>query len=82
MAKKEESNTEMSTQEQIGFHKGSISVLSKEREELLRIVSITEQLIQMHVKALGEMGVDMTAQMKNESSEKQPPKRVPIENLI
>ncbi len=45
--------------EEIGFHKGSLATLAKEREELLRIVNITEQLIQAHIKALKELGVDL-----------------------
>jgi hypothetical protein len=77
-------DVEMSKDEQIGFHKGSISVLAKEREELTRIVTIVDQLMQMHVKALGELGVDlsqMQAQATEESKE-HPKKNVPIENLI
>ena len=74
---------QMSKDEQIGFHKGSISVLAKEREEMMKIASITDQLIQMHSKALAELGVKMDA-----PSQAPPPednktgKKVPIENLI
>jgi hypothetical protein len=53
---------QMSKDEQIGFHKGSISTLMKEREEMGKILSIVEQLIQMHVKALKGLGVDLVAQ--------------------
>ncbi|MFT4326339.1 MAG: hypothetical protein ACMXYK_02460 [Candidatus Woesearchaeota archaeon] len=69
----------MNKDEQIGFHKGSISVLVKEREELLKIVNITEQLIQMHSKALKDLGVDLETveQKKPEAS-----KKIPIENLL
>jgi hypothetical protein len=56
--------TEMSKEEQIGFHKGSLSVLAKEREEMLRILSIVEQLMQMHVKGLQDLGVDLQAQAR------------------
>lgn len=56
----------MTKEEQIGFHKGSLTTLTKEREELLRIVNICEQLIQMHVKGLKDLGVDLT---KKESLE-------------
>ncbi len=48
-----------SREEQVGFHKGSLSTLAKEREELARMLSIVEQLMQMHVKALKELGVDL-----------------------
>lgn len=76
---------EMSKEEQIGFHKGSISVLSKEREEMIKIASITEQLMQMHMKALGELGVDLEKlqeEVKPAQGKDRPQKRVPIENLI
>ncbi|MFC1741623.1 hypothetical protein ACFL3V_03755 [Nanoarchaeota archaeon] len=48
-----------SRDEQIGFHKGALSTLAKEREEMLKILSIVEQLMQMHVAALKELGVDL-----------------------
>ena len=35
-----------SKEEQIGFHKGSLSTLAKERQELARILQIVEQLMQ------------------------------------
>ncbi len=49
----------MSKDEQLGFHKGSLSTLAKEREELLRITHVVEQLMQMHIKALQDLGVDL-----------------------
>ncbi len=45
--------------EQIGFHKGALTTLAKEREEMLKILSIVEQLMQMHVKSLQDLGVDL-----------------------
>lgn len=48
-----------SKDEQIGFHKGALSTLAKEREEMLKILTIVEQLMQMHVSALKELGVDL-----------------------
>ncbi len=45
--------------EQIGFHKGALTTLAKEREEMLKILSIVEQLMQMHIKGLKELGVDL-----------------------
>ena len=56
--------TQSGTEEQIGFHKGSLTTLAKEREELLRMVGIVEQLMQMHIKALKELGVDIEAEAK------------------
>ena len=49
----------MSKQEQIGYHKGSINTLVAERNELLRIVSVTESLIQAHAKELEKLGVKL-----------------------
>lgn len=48
-----------SKDEQVGFHKGSLSTLAKEREELSRMMGIVEQLMHMHIKALKELGVDL-----------------------
>ena len=48
-----------SKEEQIGFHKGSLNTLVKERQELIRMVQIVESLIQAHVKGLKDLGVDL-----------------------
>lgn len=66
---KNEDKKEEHSQEQIGFHKGSLATLSKEREELLRIVSITEQLMQAHIKALKELGIDIEKAVKKADEE-------------
>ena len=50
--------------EKIGFHKGSLATLTKEREELMRILQIVEQLMQMHIKELKDLGVDLVAEAK------------------
>jgi hypothetical protein len=62
MAEKE---AKMSKEEQIGFHKGSLATLAKEREEMVKIVQIVEQLMQAHIKALKDLGVDLEAQAKD-----------------
>ena len=53
-----------SQDEQIGFHKGALTTLAKEREEMMKILTIVEQLMQMHLKALKELGVDLAAEAK------------------
>ena len=53
-----------SSDEQIGFHKGALTTLAKEREEMTKILTIVEQLMQMHIKALKELGVDLAAEAK------------------
>ena len=56
--------SEASKDEQIGFHKGALTTLAKEREEMLKILSIVEQLMQMHIKSLQELGVDLQKEAK------------------
>ena len=78
MAKNEASN-----EEQIGFHKGALSTLAKEREELMRILSIVEQLMQMHIKGLQDLGVDLEKAAKEAKKEEKSKKKAkPIEDII
>ncbi len=56
-------------QEQIGYHKGCLATLSKENQELIRIVKITEELIKAHIKALKDLGVDIEAEAKKMQKE-------------
>ncbi len=48
---------QMSQDERVGFHKGSINTLVAERQELLKIVQVTEQLIGVHIQELEKLGV-------------------------
>jgi hypothetical protein len=75
----------MSQDEQIGFHKGSLSTLAKERQELARILQIVEQLMQMHLANLKELGVDLEKEAagiagQQQGHGKKPEK--PIEDLL
>ncbi len=84
MAKKKEQ--EASKDEQVGFHKGALSTLAKERQEMMKILGIVEQLMQMHIKALKELGVDLEAdakdlQKKIDKAKKENPEK-PIEDLL
>ena len=86
MAKKKQEKPEASKDEQVGFHKGALSTLAKERQEMLKILGIVEQLMQMHIKALKELGVDLEAQAKElqkklEKAKKEKPE-TPIEDLL
>ncbi len=47
----------ISKDELVGYHKGSINTLIAERNELLKIVQVTEQLIRAHVKELEALGI-------------------------
>ncbi len=61
----------VSNDEQIGFHKGALATLSKEREEMAKILNIVEQLMQMHVKALKDLGVDLAKQAQEVQANQQ-----------
>ena len=69
---------DVSKDEQVGFHKGALSTLAKERQELMKLVGIVEQLMQMHVKALKELGVDLQ-EMADKAAKEQ---KKPIEDLV
>ena len=73
-----------SKDEQIGFHKGSLSTLAKERQELTRLVNIVEQLMQMHIGALKELGVDVEKEAKEVTKESGSgsKKKAPIEDIL
>ena len=68
----------ISKEEQIGIHKGSLSTLMKEREELARLLNIVEQLVQMHSNALKELGVDLS----EAKPQPQADKKKPIEDVL
>ncbi len=77
---------EASKDEQIGFHKGALATLAKEREEMMKILQIVEQLMQLHIKSLKDLGVDLAAQAASaEKAAKKPKKKAkkkPIEDLL
>ena len=79
MAKK----AQASKDEQIGFHKGSLATLAKEREEMQKILAIVEQLMQMHIKALKELGVDLEKAAKEAmKAAKVKPKKKSMEEMV
>jgi hypothetical protein len=55
-----EQNLPSSKEEQIGYHKGSIQTLVNERNELIRIASVTESLIKAHLEELRKLGVNIS----------------------
>ncbi len=64
-----------SKDEKIGFHKGALTTLAKEREEMLKVLNIVEQLMQAHIKGLKDLGVDLEKIAKKK-------KKKPIEDLV
>ena len=87
-AEKKETATQSqaSKDEQIGFHKGSLMTLAKERAELIRILTIVEQLMQMHGAALNELGVKLDAEtaaaVQGQPAQGQKAKKPPIEDIL
>lgn len=71
---------EMSKQERIGFHKGSLNTLSKERQELSRILSIVEQLMNVHTQELKSLGVDLSEEAPEQPIVNKDKK--PIEDIL
>lgn len=72
----------VSKDEQIGFHKGALKTLAAERQELSKIIGIVEQLMQMHIKGLQDLGVDLT---KTQTASKPNPSMAdskPIEDIL
>jgi hypothetical protein len=76
--------SQTSRDEQIGFHKGSLMTLSKERQEMVRIIGIVEQLMQMHASALQELGVKLDDASAAPQAQQPAPgkKRPPIEDIL
>ena len=77
-----EKKTDVTKEEQIGFHKGSLSTLAKERQEMMKILQIVEQLMQMHVKALKDLGVDLQAQAEELAKNQPKDPKKPIEDML
>ncbi|MDD5181660.1 MAG: hypothetical protein PHC66_00645 [Candidatus Nanoarchaeia archaeon] len=49
--------TVMKKEEQIGFHKGAINTLLKERQEMVRIITVIDQLLKAHASGLQQLGI-------------------------
>ena len=81
MAKKAKKQDLGSKDEQVGFHKGALSTLVKERQEMFKILQIVEQLMQMHIEALKELGVDLEKEAEKLAKEAKK-KNKPIEDLL
>ncbi|MEK6835280.1 MAG: hypothetical protein AABX61_03395 [Nanoarchaeota archaeon] len=58
----------MTNEEQIGFHKGSLTTLIKEKQELERLLQIVNALTQAHIKALKDLGIDLGKELKKQKS--------------
>jgi len=59
-----DSSTFKNKDEKIGFHKGALDTLLKERSELYRLLVIVDQLIKIHTSELKKLGVDINSLIK------------------
>lgn len=60
----------MSNKEKIGYHKGALESLVKEKAELTRLLSIVDSLLEKHYNELDKTGVDadkFIEKLKNET---------------
>ena len=60
----------MSKDEQVGFHKGAINTLIAERNELIKIIQVTEGLMQAHAQELEKLSVKLQGSAPAEESGK------------
>lgn len=67
--------------QRIGYHQGALETLSKERQELSRMLQIVEQLMQMHISELQDLGVDVTDDEDAEDDQNTDTDQ-PIEDLL
>jgi len=47
----------ISREEEIGYHKGALTTLVNERNELFKMLQIVESIMQSHINRLEELGV-------------------------
>lgn len=56
----------VSKEMEIGFHQGALNTLINERNELVKIISQVEHVMQAHIKRLEELGVKIKTSEKKE----------------
>ena len=61
---------------------GLFHIASYHREEMLKILSIVEQLMQMHVAALKELGIDLEKVAKQAAAQAKKGKAAPLEGKL
>jgi hypothetical protein len=63
---------QLTKEEQIGFHKGALSVLAVEQQEFMKILQVVQQQIEAHVNALKGLGIDLEAEAKKAMADQAP----------
>jgi hypothetical protein len=85
--KKEEKARETnktSKEEEIGFHKGALTTLAKERQEFIRLLGVVEQLMKLHIESLKKLGVDLEKEASDiqKSEKKEKKEKKPLDEVI
>jgi hypothetical protein len=60
---------QISQDEETGIHKGAINTLLAERNELLKMLSNVEVIMQAHISRLKELGVEIEVKQPEENSD-------------
>lgn len=55
---------EMTPDQRMAFHQGALTTLIGERNELIKLVQTTEQLMQAHIEELKKLGVKFPEEQK------------------
>jgi hypothetical protein len=58
----ESGQPQISSEEEIGIHKGSLNTLMAERNELIKMIANVEAIMSAHIARLKELGVDIKVQ--------------------
>ncbi len=58
----DKNTNKVTKEEEIGYHKGALTTLINERNELFRMLQIVDSLIQAHSKRLQELGIKFQGQ--------------------
>ena len=65
----------MTDEQTIGFHRGAVDTLMKEKHELSKILQIVEHYLKAHIDALQKEGIDIIAEYKQAAEQAQQPQQ-------
>lgn len=65
-SKEEPKVPQMPKEMEIGVHQGALNTLINERNELIRMITQVEQVMQAHIKRLEELGIKIKTSKKKE----------------
>jgi len=60
----------MNKEELIGYHKGAIATLIKEKEGLTGLINLVNKLLSAHIEELKKLGVDITKEKDTKEKDK------------